>query len=267
MLTSYHVHTTLSDGENSIDEMVRAAIDANLDEVGVSDHFVLLANGQIVDWSMPMDALPLYFDSIREAECAASGRIAVRRGIEADFDPEAIGQLREIIRIHPFDYVIGSVHIINGSTIDSHAKYWDDLSEPQRNDVILEYWARVTQLARSGVFDFVGHIDLYKKFGALPTVDISEAIMTALDAIAQAGMAIELNTAGWHKPVHEAYPSAPILRGCHKRGIPMLVTADAHNAKDITRDLERGSRLLQNVGYTQQAIYEGRNLIEADING
>jgi histidinol-phosphatase (PHP family) len=265
MLTSYHVHSTFSDGDNSIDEMVQAAIDAGLDEVGISDHYVLLASGQQLDWSMPIDALSRYFDAIREAENAVNGKIAVKYGIEADFDPASVEDLREILQNNPFDYVIGSVHFVNGSTIDSHERYWLDLSEAERNEVILEYWSLVAKLARTGMFDIVGHIDLYKKFGAQPTVDISDAVITALDAVASAGMTVELNTAGWHKTIREAYPSAAILRACHKRGIPMMVTADAHNAKDIARDMERGRQLLRSVGYTQQITYKSRITKNIDL--
>ena len=89
-------------------------------------------------------------------------------------------------------------------------------------------------LARSGIFDFVGHLDLYKKFGQRPSVDMSEHVNAVLDAIAQSGMAVELNTAGGHKDAREAYPSQGMVVGCRKRGIPMLVTSDAHHCSALT---------------------------------
>ena len=81
-----------------------------------------------------------------------------------------------------------------------------------------------------------------------------------LDAIAQSGMAVELNTAGWHKDVREAYPSPEIVRGCFRRDIPMLVTADAHHCGELTRDYERGTRALREAGHRESAVFAGRKM-------
>lgn len=265
MVTSYHVHTVFSDGDNTVGEMVKAAVDAGIDEVGISDHYVLFADGRLVNWSMPLDALPDYLDTIKEARSAFEGKINVRYGLEADFIPDAADMLRETLSQYSFDYVIGSIHFINGFPIDEHKKNWDALSEPKKNDVIRDYWNKIAQLAKSGLFDIVGHMDLYKKFGAQPTVDISEDIITALDAIAEAGIAVELNTSGWHKPIREAYPSAMIVKGCLKRGISIIVTADAHKTADIARDFNRGNLLLKGMGYQKQALFKDRKMTMIDL--
>ena len=258
MLTSYHVHSTLSDGASTVREHILAALDAGLDEIGISDHYVLLPDHKAVDWSLPPSALPAYFDEIRSAAAEVEGKLVVRYGIEADFDPQTASELAEILRAYPFDYVIGSVHFVEGFAVDECAENWDALTQPERNGVIRAYWECIARMARSGLFDFAGHLDLYKKFGHVPTVDISEEIGCALDAIAASGMAVELNTAGWYKEIQEAYPSCEIMRECRARGIPMLVTADAHNACELTRGFDRAVRALRDAGYTQTVVYAGR---------
>ncbi|MCE5197773.1 MAG: histidinol-phosphatase HisJ family protein [Armatimonadota bacterium] len=259
MLTSYHVHSTFSDGESSIHDMAQAAVQAGVNELGMSDHFVLLPGNKTVNWSMPLDALPQYFDAIEAARESVARKIIVRCGLEADFVPEAAGELKEILCEHAFDYVIGSVHFVSSFPIDEHERHWEAISQPQRDDIIRSYWDNVAKMAKSGLFDIVGHMDLYKKFGHSASCDISDYILNALDAIAEADMAVELNTSGWHKPVQEAYPSAMILRGCYRRGIPVLITADAHTPTDITRDFARAAQLLCGIGYTQQAVFAKRN--------
>ncbi|MCE5324571.1 histidinol-phosphatase [bacterium] len=259
MVTSYHVHTTFSDGQNSVQEMIEAAISLGIDEIGISDHYVL-TTGQIFDWSMKLDAIADYFGAIGLAADKFRTKIKVRYGIEADFVPETAQQLGEILQEYQFDYVIGSVHLIDGVCIDSSKDYWDALDQSGKNDVIRAYWAMIAKLAKSGLYDIVGHLDLYKKFGSQPTIDISADVMTALDAIAEAGIAIELNTSGWHKPIHEQYPSAAVLRGCQKRGIPVILTADAHRTDDITCDFDRGRLLLRTIGYTNTALFQNRKM-------
>ena len=261
MLTSYHVHSIFSDGSDTIREIVRAAAEAGLDEIGVSDHYVFLPDGRAVDWSMPLDALPRYIEEIRAASDEFRDRVTVRYGVEADYLPETADALAQTIAAHPFDYVIGSVHFVDGFPIDESPEFWQALSEAERNDIIRAYWARIARMADSGLFDFAGHLDLYKKFGHLPTVDMSADIAAALDAIARSGMAAELNTAGWFKPdIMEAYPSPAIVRECFARGIPMLVTADAHTASGLTTAYDRGRRALIEAGYTVTPVFEKRRM-------
>ena len=260
MLASYHVHSVFSDGRSTILEHIRAALDAGLDELGMSDHYVLLGDHRAVDWSMPLDGLRDYFEEIRSASAEVEGKLVVRYGLEADYDPETVEELGEILRSYQFDYVIGSVHYVDGFNIDACKEDWDPFSQREVDDIIRAYWDKILRLARSGLFDFAGHLDLYKKFGQRPSTDLSKQVNTVLDAIAASGMAVELNTAGWYKDVGEAYPSPEIVRGCFKRDIPMLLTADAHHCHELTRDYQRGTRMLREAGYQESAMYAGRKM-------
>lgn len=57
-------------------------------------------------------------------------------------------------------------------------------------------------------------------------------------------MAVELNTAGWHKKCAEQYPGIPILQELLRRGIPIVINSDAHHPDHLSRDWEKGLRLL-----------------------
>src|SRR5258706_2855862 len=120
MLTSYHNHTSWSDGEPTIAEQLEAAVRFGLDEVGISDHYVLTTVGRQVDWSMPIDKLAEYVDEIKQQAVKFPG-VVVKLGIEADFFPETVEKLRTELAKYPFDFVIGSVHRVVGFPIDSDA--------------------------------------------------------------------------------------------------------------------------------------------------
>ena len=263
MITSYHCHTQFSDGDCSIEDHVREGIALGLDELGISDHYILYPN-RTIEWSMPVDGLPEYISALQAVREMAGHQLTLRFGLEADYIPESAERLGATLGIYPFDYVIGSIHFVGDFPIDESAIYWDDLSQGQRNEIIRKYWHLTADMARSGLFDIVGHTDLYKKFGHRASVDISEDIAEALDAVADAGMAVELNTSGI-RYAKEAYPAADILAQCYARGIPMLVTADAHTPANLTRYYDAGIRQLKSLGYTQQATFNGRELILADF--
>ena len=260
MLTSYHVHTFFSDGECNISDHIQRAIELKLDELGISDHFTIPVGDTPVEWSMKLSELPNYCAAIHAAAEQAGDRLIVRCGLEADYDPRTIDKLSKILESAPLDYVIGSIHFVDEFPIDDCKENWDALTESERNDMMRRYWIRIAEMADSGIFNFAGHLDLYKKFGYRPTIDLSPEINSALDAIARAGMAAELNTAGWYKACEESYPSFEIISGCRSRNIPMLVTADAHYSEHLTRGFDRGIQLLHDAGYTQQAVFSGRKM-------
>lgn len=257
MRTSYHNHTNWSDGAPTLAAQIQAAKAAGLDELGISDHYVLYPGGEQVDWSLPLDLLGDYVLELRAAAAEVRG-LTLRLGIEADFFPETVDDLRERLAPYPWDYVIGSVHYVDGFPIDENTRFWDALTEEERNEKWRLYWVRIRQLAESGVYDFVAHPDLPKKFGHRPTIDLTPEIDAALDAISAADLAIEINTAGWHLPAGEAYPSLDLLKAARARNIPLLINADAHFPEFLTRNFDRARELAREAGYTELVRYERR---------
>ncbi len=257
MRVSYHNHTHWSDGKCSIEDQIAAARATGLDEVGISDHFVLEPGGGQVEWSMPLARLDGY---VAEIQAASTGceEITLRLGIEADYFPETVDQLRETLSRYPFDYVIGSVHYVDGFSIDGHISDWQGLTQGEIDETWRLYWKRIAEMAKSRVFDFAAHLDLPKKFGFRPAADLSKESDAALDAIAAADMAIEINTAGWSLPAREAYPSLELLRAARSRDIPLLINADAHTPKVLTRDFDRARGLAREAGYTSLVRYAAR---------
>jgi histidinol-phosphatase (PHP family) len=196
---------------------------------------------------------------VAELQAAAAGAgVTLRIGVEADFFPETVRELGERLAQFPFDYVIGSVHYVDGFPIDRQASDWDALPEAERNAKWRLYWERIRQMAASGVYDFAAHLDLPKKFGHRPTAVLAREEDAALEAIAAAGMAIEINTAGWKLPAQECYPSLPLLRAARERNIPLLINADAHRAEHLTYEFARARAVAREAGYADLVRYAGR---------
>ena len=257
MLTSYHNHTAWSDGEGTIAEFVAAARLAGVVAVGISDHYVPLPNGGTLSWSMPLDALDGYVAEVH----AVAGEYpagAVLLGLETDYFPETITALAETLRRYPFDYIIGSVHLLDDFPIDESPDNWAPLREDERVEIARRYWRRLRAMAESKVFDIAAHLDLYKKYGWQPAADLAREITEALDALAAAGMALEINTAGWDKPAEEAYPAEAILREARRREIPLVINADAHRGQDVTAHFARARALARTAGYTELCGYRQR---------
>ncbi len=71
-------------------------------------------------------------------------------------------------------------------------------------------------------------------------------------------MTVEINTAGWYKPVGEVYPNRELLEECFRLSIPITLSSDAHVAQDVGRDIARAREMAWAVGYRQVAVFEKR---------
>lgn len=264
MLVSYHNHTRWSDGSPTIAEMVEGALAQGLDELGISDHFVLFPDRREVDWSMPLDLLGEYVAELQDTASRLDG-IQLRLGVEADYLPGTAEQLRSELEKHPFDFIICSVHYVDEFPVDADRKYWDPLLEERINEIWREYWLRVRDMALERIGDIVAHLDLPKKYGFRPTQDLSAEEDQALDAIRAADLAIEINTAGWSLSAEEAYPSLRLLRKARERDIPLVISADAHSPAHLTRHFGRARELAREAGYDRQLRFHQRERFEIPL--
>ncbi len=257
MLTSYHNHTRWSDGAASLAEFLDAARKRGIDELGVSDHYTLHRTGIAVSWSMPLENLEHYVEESRHS-AAKSLDVVLRVGLEADFFPETVVELDKRLSRLPFDFVIASVHFIDDFQFDADAKSWKQFSADGIDELWRAYWHRVCLLAEHGCCDIVAHLDLPKKFGYRPTVDLSAESDAALDAIARSGMAIEINTNGWNFPAKEAYPSLELLNAARQRDIPLMINADAHTPGRLLDHFDAARALAAQAGYHEVVRFERR---------
>jgi histidinol-phosphatase (PHP family) len=257
MLASYHVHSCWSDGQGSFDDYIRKAKQESLQEIGFSDHFVFPPQKKKIPKTLSAGQLENYLSDLERTQ-KNHPDIPIRKGLEVDFFPETIEEVKKLLEKKPFDYLIGSIHCIEGTLIDHSPEIWGRMSQKQRDEQIRKYWKQVRQMAESKVFDIIGHLDLYKKFGFAPSIDLQDEILDAIDAISLCNSAVEFNTAGWYFPCAQAYPSPSILKRCLQKKIPLLISSDAHCPENLTRDFQKAKILLQEMGFSHLAFFEKR---------
>ena len=252
-----HMHTPLcrhATGEPV--DYARRAVELGLTEIGFSDHSPMRRD-DFDDWRMRADQLDEYVAKVRRAQ-AAFPQLTVRLGLEVDYLPGHESWIRELAGRHPWDYFIGSVHYVSESwDIDNPAK----LSEWKKRDayeVWSAYFERLTQAAQSKLFNIIGHADLPKKFGIRPWQDCSPLYGQFLDAAAQAGCAIELNTAGLRKDCREIYPAYKLLKLAWRKAVPITFGSDAHAPEEVGMNFAEAIALARSVGYTETCRFTRR---------
>lgn len=231
--TNLHTHTRFCDGKHTAEEVVLAAIDAQMDLLGFSEHCYTGIEGV---FGMKEGQVPLYRAEIGRLQKAYGDRIPILLGIEQDFYAGAPSGA--------YDYVIGSVHYVrlDGEYcgVDFSAEQTlKTVNEHCGGDIYRyarEYYDCVARVADVTKCDIVGHFDLLTKFNeCAPMIDESDpryvgCALEALDALLEKDVIFEVNTGAISRGYRKTpYPSPLILgRIAEKKG-RVTLTSDAHS--------------------------------------
>ena len=236
--SDFHVHSVYSDGNASIDEMVRSAADKGLTQITLTDHMPLPFDTR---YAISRARIEQYRRDIRQAQTAYDGRLRINSGLEFEYIPRYREWIHELWEMG-WDHCIVSVHwLIDGDIVgmvNGTRREFDSLFQKANADIrtLCRLYYGVLQAAyRTGWFDIAGHLDVIKKHNAdAAFFDESEAwyrdlVMATLQEIKASGMKMEINTAGINHPVHAPYPSPWIVHEAAAMGIPIVLSSDSHN--------------------------------------
>jgi histidinol-phosphatase (PHP family) len=121
-----------------------------------------------------------------------------------------------------------------------------------------EYTRALEELAASGACDVLAHPDLIKVAGYVPDAP-AEWWDRMAEAASSSGMAAELSSAGWRKPVGEQYPARPLLERFAARGVPLTTASDAHRLDQVADGAMALRGLLEAVGVDVLQGYHDRS--------
>ncbi len=158
----------------------------------------------------------------------------------------------------PYDYVIGSVHRVDGDEVD-RATDQNVYERYETYELYAAYYRNVREAALSGRFEVIGHPDLIKIFRRYPDRDITPLLEETADAVAESGVVVDVNAAGLRKPVGEIYPSRNFLEMFHRRGVPIILSSDAHAPEEVAAGYDRSLKLVHDVGYREVTTFENHD--------
>jgi histidinol-phosphatase (PHP family) len=267
VLTDYHVHLRPDEPDTPPErhftpanaERYRvAAEEQGIAELGVAEHIYRFTAALDV-WEHPFwrewarDDLDRYCGFVRD-------ETDLRLGIEADFVPGREDRLANVLDEREWDYVVGSVHFLRDRSVDTEDySVWGAGESAER--VWRRYFETVAESARSGLFDIVAHPDLVKVWGdraPRPDGDLRYFYEPAVEAFAEAGVAVEVSTAGLRKPAGEIYPARAYLEMVADAGCPIALSSDAHSPDQIGFRYEQAVELLEALGIGELAVFESR---------
>jgi histidinol-phosphatase (PHP family) len=253
MIVDLHNHTTLCNhATGSMEEYVLQAIQNGRKYFGFSDHAPMNYDQK---YRMSFEQMGGYESSVMELKHTYEDSIEILLGYEVDFLPNKMDKRVLEAKV---DYLIGSVHFLGSWGFDN-PEFIGQYKSRNIDSIWVEYFSAITDMVKSGKFDIVGHIDLIKVFNYLPKRDIKSVVYKTIKAIKRANMVVELNSAGYNKPVKELYPSDDILELLIEENIGLTFSSDAHKACEIGKYDHLLKEKLKEFNITKCVVFRDRD--------
>ncbi len=244
-----HVHTTFSDGDNTPEEVINAAIEKGMKRIGISDHSYTFFDKR---YCMKEEDIDRYFETISALKEKYKNKIEVLCGIEQD--------MYSLCPTDRYDYVIGSAHYMKFgeeyAAVDASFKRADGLTcvhaaaaKYENGDLYAiaeKYFETVSHVVEKTGCDIIGHFDLISKFNETYTLyDESEpryrdAAVAAADALLKTGRPFEINMGAIAKGIKTVpYPSPFLYKYIKEHGGKFVLSSDSHKIETICFNFEK----------------------------
>lgn len=249
MTIDLHNHTPLCNhATGSIEEFAQNAIEKKIDVFGFSDHAPMKFDEK---YRMSFEQMVQYEAEVLHVKEKYKSKIEILLGYEVDYIENLIDN--RVLNAN-VDYLIGSVHFLNGWGFDNPA-FIGNYQNQDIDKIWEDYFEAIRKMAKSNLFNIVGHIDLIKLFKYLPKKEIKIIAKNAIKAIKKSNMVVEINAAGLRKPINEIYPSSDIMELLSDFDIPITFGSDAHKIEDISYKKDEIRKYAKSFGYKKCAIF------------
>jgi len=270
LIVDYHMHLRNERGEiahdaAAVEPFVEVARAAGVDEIGFTEHVYYFRQTRPL-WTVPYHVERCVYDIEAYVEAVVTAKergLPVKLGLEVDYVPGREDETRALLEPYPWDYLLGSIHWLDGFGIDDRPRLLDELGV---EGAWRRYFEALAAAAYSGLFDSLSHPDVIKIFDLRPDRAAVESLHEEFaDAIAGLSIAIEVSTAGLYKPVGELYPDPHLLAACRRRDVPATLASDAHYPELVGRDFDHARALLHSAGYETVTVFDQREARQAEL--
>jgi histidinol-phosphatase (PHP family) len=249
IIEDLHIHTRVSkDCKEDPEKYVVAAIRKGIDYLGFSDHLDL----DPVDKDFGYYNFDTAYNDYVLLNKKYGDKINFLFGVEVTYQSELEESIKKHIENKPYDYIIGSVHRLEGHTM-AGVRGKGFFSGKDEKTAYSMYFEELYRMVNTDFFQIVGHFDVIKRFGiefygkfnAEKYRDIIEPI---LGKMVEKGIVLEINSSGFRQPPKEMYPSKEIFSMyASLGGREIILGSDAHTieqfgmglckAIDITKEI------------------------------
>jgi len=259
MLWDMHMHSCFSsDSEAQPEKMIQKAKEIGLTGIYFTDHMDY-------DYSKTEDIFTFdvkkYFEALTPLKSNYDDHLKICIGLELGLQPHLAKRHQTLLTAHPFDFVIGSSHLVNGED-PYYKEYFENKAE---DDAYLDYFISIKEniLAFDG-FDVYGHLDYIVRYGPNKNKYYSyfkfkDIIDEILKLLIERGKGIEINTGGFKYGLAHPNPTQDIIKRYKELGGEIItIGSDAHTPEHIGYDFNKLPAILKEAGFDYYTIFTNR---------
>lgn len=198
-----------------------------------------------------------YIETAHRLKKQYRNEIILLVGMETECYPGAFESALELQRQYALDYIVGSVHHVQGVNFDfSPAEYARAIEVCEGIDTLYcTYFDEQFEMLQRLNPAVVGHLDLIRLYDPdysrhLSTPAVTRRIERNLIYIRDHHLCLDLNMRALLKGAAEPYVSRPILKKALEMGIDILPGDDSHGVASVGSGVDAGIALLQKLGYS-----------------
>lgn len=249
-LSDYHIHSNFSgDSVEDLENIIKKAKELELKEIAITDHMDL-DTGSIYDSNFILD-LNKYIPRLLELKERERKNIDIKIGMEFGIQRHLGKEAEKIIKNHPFDFVISSIHSIDKILIDKK-EYWSDKTKEEGQE---KYFLEVLNCIKSyDTFSVQGHLDFISRYGGegkkgfINYAKYDDIIDEILKELIDKGKGIEINTSGIRYLENRFYPCNSLVKRYFDLGGEIItIGSDSHRAIDICKNFSEVYDFLENI--------------------
>lgn len=258
-LWDVHMHSQFSgDSDTPQDTMITSAIEKGLSGICFTDHLD-------IDYPDEPDLflldLPNYTASVLAMQEKYHDKLSVCLGIELGLQPHLANLHEDILTQYPFDFVIGSSHVVHG--VDPYYPIF--YKDREEKAAYREYFESILENIKSfDGFDVYGHIDYVVRYGPTKNEnydwkEYQDIIDEILKTLIAKGKGIELNTGGFKYGLGHPNPTEEIIRRYRELGGEIItIGADAHKPEHVAFDFKKVPDILKEAGFSYFTVFKQR---------
>ncbi|MEZ0575224.1 histidinol-phosphatase [Halodesulfovibrio aestuarii] len=263
-----HIHTRYSHGKATPEEMYEAAVKKGIKVFGFSEHSVRPA-GMSYPQREYREHLAAHWDTYIKKVTALKNNnddVTVLLGIEVDWMEGNEEFIKAQLAKHDFDYVLCGIHFLENWGFDYSEADWESLNYDEQVALYKKYFETMVTMAKTGIFDTIAHPDIIKIFSCayfskwIATEEAQALVHQALSAVRDAGMSMEISSAGIRKSCQEIYPGEIIMGIASKLNLPISFGSDAHSTSSVAFNFDKLEEHARRFGYTESVYFQNRKM-------
>ena len=173
--------------------------------------------------------------------------VRLKFGLEVCYSPEHENDIAKIKQMYSFDFLVGSIHFIDGWAF-SHLKQRWDKNDYDIDELYEKYYSIMLSLINSGLFSGLAHPQSLQCFGAYPQKSFRDIYLQLAQALCAKGMYIEENSGLTINYGDKQLGMVPNMLECMvKCNVPILTASDAHLPQNVGLYIKEMNDLIQSI--------------------